>query len=247
MSIQRIYTDELAKNFGYYATWMPGTPIKLGQIGVLDKNVFMPISALENFKIAYAILRDRNKIDFKYSSAGAVTVRQKASGETLDGTKLGEADAGLIIEFTKSNAIYFNVKGALNHYIADKLSLGETILDLYQMGNWKKEWVVITQIIDADSATILVSKDKGAKLELKAKANLKSADMDIIGGQFDTDNSFSSSLSFNIIAKSGINPLFKVMGIKKGWFSDDSFENRDINPALAQRNDLVFDEVSVQV
>ena len=226
MSIERIYTDELAKEFGYYATWMPGVPVKLGQIGVLDKNVFTPVSSLENFKVRFGIMRDRTKNDFKYSSAGAVTISQKLSGEAAKGTKLGKADAGIIIEFNKNNAIYFRAVGTSNDYIADKLTLGKTILDLYKKGEWKKEWVIITQIVDADKATILISKEKGAKMEFKAKADLKAAELDIANVDFSSENSFSTSLSFKIVAKAGINPLFKVMGIKDGWFKDASFNNR---------------------
>ena len=226
MSIERIYTDELASNFGYYATWMPGTPMKLGIIGTLEKNVFTPLSSLEHFKIQFGIMRDRNKNEFKYSSAGAVTITQKLSGEAAKGTKLGKADAGIIIEFNKSNAVYFRAVGTSNHYIADKINLGNNILNLYKKGEWKKEWVIVTQIVDADSATILISKEKGAKLELKAKADLKPAELDIANMDFGSENAYSSSLSFKIVAKSGINPLFKVMGIKDAWFKDPAFNNR---------------------
>ncbi len=246
MSIQRIYTDELAANFGYYAIWMPGTPIKLGVIGTLDKNIFSPVSTLENFNISYGIIRDRSKNDFKYASAGAVTVRQKTSGEAAEGTKLGKADAGVIIEFNKSNAIYFNALGTLNHYIADKLALGNAIMELYKKGEWKKEWVIITQIVEADSATILISKEKGAKLELKAKADLKPADIQIVNADFDTENSFSSSLSFKIVAKSGISPLFKLMGIKEPWFKDATFNNRDIENGESAEN-MEFTDFDVQI
>lgn len=226
MSIERIYTDELAKNFGYYATWMPGVPIRLGQIGTLDKNVFTPVSSLDNFKIRFGIMRDRTKNDFKYSSEGAVTITQKLKGEAAKGTKLGEADAGIIIEFNKSNAIYFRAVGSSNHYIADKINLGRTILELYKKGEWKKEWVIITQIVDADSATILISKEKGAKLEVKAKADLKPAELDITNVDLASGIEYSNALSFKIVAKAGINPLFKVMGIKDGWLSDASFNSR---------------------
>ena len=44
MKTSKKYTKELNQQFGYLATWLPGTPLALGDIGILRNNEFTKIS-----------------------------------------------------------------------------------------------------------------------------------------------------------------------------------------------------------
>lgn len=60
-SAQGQYTNEMKKKFGYYATWNPGVPLKLGDIGTFSDNVFTRLSNLTDRGIEFEIRPDETK------------------------------------------------------------------------------------------------------------------------------------------------------------------------------------------
>jgi hypothetical protein len=49
MSIADLYLDQLKKHFKiFYANWVLGGPIKLGDYGIIQGNIFIPIGNFED-------------------------------------------------------------------------------------------------------------------------------------------------------------------------------------------------------
>ena len=222
---QKQYTKEMKSHFGYYAAWTPGSPRELGHIGVLDGNVFTHVSDLQSRLGAMpATTQDPTTEDLDYQSSGSVTTTAKLSGAaTPTGSILTQLDAGIIVEFSRQNATLFRALNCTTTYIADTISLGQQVLDLYRAGKWNKQWVIITELVVAESATILISESRSAKIELKATANLDAPQLDIADAKFNFAHQFVQGMDTRIIAKNGLTPLFKVMGIKDPIFARPSF------------------------
>lgn len=215
MRTSKKYTRELRQQFGYLATWLPGVPLALGDIGILKRNTFTKISNLSNFDIDFKIEKDPTKSDLEYTSKGAVSITTKASGTVApQGSVLGEVDAGITVEFSKDKAILFKANGTSSPIIEDQILLGRKILSLYKKGQWDKDWVVITELVQADSASILISSSSTGKIELKATGELKTANMDIADADLGLELSFSRDLSTKIIAENSLTPLFRAMQVK---------------------------------
>lgn len=219
------YTKEMSKKFGYRATWLPGVTLHLGDIGTLDEDVFNRVGNLADKNITFEIVDDKTSDDLEYSSSGEVGVSSKIAGKAAPpGSSLGTVDAGVIVDFTKENAIYFKALNTKNSYINDIIKLGEQILELFNEGKWKKKYFIITELVTAESATILISNSSNGKIELKANANINAPKIDIADAKFEWGTEFSKGMDTKIISQSGNTPLFKIQGITTRIIGPDKFE-----------------------
>lgn len=226
------YTREMHRKFGYYATWEPNRPLSLGDVGIFRKNVFTRISSLANFGITFEVVPDDTPGDLGYNSQGGVTISSKLSGSLpAAGSVLTEADAGISVDFNNENAVLFKANKTLTSSIDDIIGLGKKIFELFKQGKWNKDWTIITELVNADTATILISNKSDGKIELKATANVNAPDFDIADAEFNFMPAFSRGLETKIIAEKGITPLFKVMGIKSRLFLPPVFTTRDVRAA----------------
>jgi len=225
------YTNDLKKHFGYYATWNPGLHLQLGDIGILQGNVFTRIGHLRFQKINFEVnADDTTPADISYKTEGAVNVTTKLSGTAaLPGSILKDTDAGLTIEFNKKNAIFFEADQTLTSTIADTIGLGEAVLKSFEDGKWDKNWVVITELVTAKAATILISSLAGAKIELKVTTSVSAPAIDLADASLGLSTQFSKSMDTTIIAQAGITPLFKAMKIRTPLFGEPNFEPLNVS------------------
>lgn len=80
------------------------------------------------------------------------------------------ADAGIVVTFgSNAGGVVFEATGTEHQLIADVDALDRTILDAHEHGEWKDDWVVISDLMMATSATILISQGRDAAIGLKAK------------------------------------------------------------------------------
>ena len=249
------YTKELYKQFNYLATWLPGTPLNLGDIGVLNKNEFVAISNLKELGIAFEVEEDTTKSDLKYLSNQAVSITTKLAGTApVLNSVLSEADAGFSVEFSRENAVLFKANGTLSPRIKNQIKLGEEIIERFKKGEWDKNWVVITELIKADSSTIIISSSSNGKIELRAKANISAGNLDIANASLNLEPKFEKDLETNIICGDKLTPLFKASKVKNRWFSDPVFRTRKITPinfltpksAIESPESIYFDEAEFQ-
>ena len=231
MKTSKKYTREMKEQFGYLATWLPNTRLSLGDIGILRDNQFTKISNLSDHGIGFEIEEDEIKAVIEYSSKGAVSLTSKASGTVApQGSVLGETDAGILVEFSRENAILFKANGTMSPCIKNQISLGKEIISLYEKGKWDKDWAVITEKVDADSTTIIISSSSKGKIELKATGSIKAAKLDIADINLGFELSFSKDLSTSIIAEGSLTPLFKASRLKSSIFNPIKFELSKVRP-----------------
>lgn len=238
------YTDEMKNKFGYYATWLPGKMIQLGDVGVIRDNEFVRLKNLKDDKISFEVLQGDSTLELEYSTQNEVTVTTKVAGKVApQGSALGELDAGIIVEFGKSNSIFFKAGEITNNMLSNTVELGDTILKLFGEGKWDKNWVVITELIHAKNGTILISNSNQAKVELKANAEVGvKQKIDIGDAKLDLSISYSKGMATKIVSESNLTPLFKVMGIKTKWFKNKftpmEAYSRDLLTPDNSKNDL---------
>jgi len=247
MKTSKMYTNELKKQFGYLATWLPGTPIALGDIGKMDDNVFTKISNLSDLGISFETQQDDTPSDIEHNSQGAVSVSFKAAGSAAPpGSSLGEVDAGISVSFSKENAILFKANGTTSPSIKNQISLGQEILKRYDAGDWDKSWVVVTEVVNANSATILISGSADSKIELKAKGSVEVVKIDIADADLGLETTTSKDLSTKILAEKSLTPLFKVSKVQKKFFKDPGFEISKSIKLPGEKEDVIFGEVEIK-
>jgi hypothetical protein len=231
VSISKQYAREMHEKFGYLATWLPNTQVTLGDIGVIRNQVFEPVSSLHKLGIAFAVDRDRQPADLDYTSSDAVSIQTKVAGAAPDTALAGaQADGSISISFSRADAVVFQAAACLTSRIADVKSLGDEILSRYYRNDWDPQHVVVTDLVTAKAATILISDSHDAHIDLALKAQTVS-----VAKLADANASLSvtraSGIGTRVVAAEGLTPLFKVAGVKRRLFRDDEFARRQTGDA----------------
>lgn len=214
-AVVRQYTNEMKKHFGYYAIWNPGVPLSIGDVGTFKNKEFTRLSNLKDLGIEFDIRPDKTKTNMEYNSRGSVSMKTKLAGSApLPGSSISELDAGIFVEFSKENSTLFKAKNTTSPSIKDIIKLSEQISRRYLEGTWDKRWVIITELIEAETSTIIISSKRNGKIDLKANAKLKATAFDIADAEFQFSPEAAYGLETKFITEKGLTPLFKAMAIK---------------------------------
>ncbi|WP_216842905.1 hypothetical protein, partial [Methanogenium sp. MK-MG] len=73
LSVAEHYMNEMYEEFHYFATWLPGKPLQIGDIGELNHNEFTYISSLHEKGIDFRVRRDPSKGELKHRSGRGVS------------------------------------------------------------------------------------------------------------------------------------------------------------------------------
>ena len=216
-TISEQYMNEMHKQFQYFATWEPGTELHIGDIGELHDNKYTYISSLDKKKIPFTIRKDPSKNVLNYTSSSSIKVTTKLSGDVgIPKFNLSVADAGMTVEFGSEKGIVFEAEGVEHQMIEEVDKLDQTIKKKNGKKEWDDNWVVISDLMIADTATILISKGKKAAISLKAKAEVPTLSLANVNANFDV--AYQSGMNTKIISQSGLTPLFKARGIIVTWW-----------------------------
>lgn len=251
-SPMKFYLNQMKNKFGYRATWEPKLPIEVGAVGKLHQGVFVRYTSLAAQGITAEIVSSPSSGDLDYSSQGGVTVTKKLSGEVAppEAAQLGQADAGIVVSFGVANGVVFEAKNTTNQSISNLMEVKKSVIDKIRRGEWEKDTVIVTEVIEAESATIIISQEKNGKIELKAKGDVKAGELQLANANLELEVVGHRNLATKIIAAGGLRPLFKVMGVKKDIFGavGDSLESRkhNVEAENLQLEEVPFDEQELQ-
>lgn len=213
-TISEQYMNEMHDEYKYFATWEPGTPLTIGDIGELSHNQFTRLSNLATNGFQFDFLKDRSKSALNYTSSSEIKITAKLTGNVgIPRFNLSLADAGMTVEFGSKKGIVFEAEG-VEHQMIDKVDkLDQWIKQEYNQKKWPENWVVISDLIVADSGTVLISRGKNAAISLKAKTNVPNLSLANIDANFGI--AYQSGMNTKIVCQAGLTPLFKIRGISK--------------------------------
>jgi hypothetical protein len=243
----KFYLDHISSKAGYRANWEPNKPLELGMIGRIDKGIFDVVSSLEQEGLTPKILKDLTPGELDYTSNDTVDVDIKLAGQApIAGSVLSNAEAGFVLNFHGENAVVFQIKDSLTHQIINMAALEKEIVKRFKDGTWPKDWLIITQLLEAVSATIIISNSSNNKVELKASANVGAASLKLTDAALGLSVAKESGSSLKVLAQQGITPLYRVMGVRHPLFGkthvgargeevkavqEESFKYQDFIPA----------------
>lgn len=175
--IANVYSDAVKKHFRVlYANWEPGSPIALGDYGVMEGNIFIPMGKLKKdfpeFKGDFLqFTPDQTKDNKEFKSQGGVEVSLLPKGSlSVQGVEL--AKATLDIKFSSTNMVYFNAMGCTTTRITNKAKLGEVLKVLLTDGRWKKEYCVVTDLVESEKAIVAISNSSNSGISFEADSPL---------------------------------------------------------------------------
>ena len=232
------YTKEMYDQFGYFATWMPNVRLKLGDVGVFRKHELSSFTTLEQLGIKYRIRRGHRRATYEYRSKGTVSVEPKGAGEApIEASMLTTAEAGVVIKFSRPNAIYFHLDNALIDVISDQDDVGKEILNRYSLGDWSEDYAVVTEVITAESSIVLISSANDGRVVFKTEVALKQAELELGGAMVGLSLATFRGIQTQVIGEEGLTPLFRARKVKRRF------------PVIGSKTfrsdaDAVFDEMT---
>ena len=250
-NIKQSYKKQISNTFNYRATWAPSRPMTVGQIGKLQDGVFMPYTTLQDLGIPVQVNTKESEDTLDYSSSGGVSVNFKVAGDAVPAgaTSLTQADAGIVIKFSRENALVFNIKGFTTIQLTNLAEVEEKILQLKEQGKWKKDYILICEVVKADSASIVISKSKNATLEISATADIAINDLKLSNSEANLAVVNKRDIGVNILAEQEITPLYKAMKVKNRFFRSDELilvkgleEDKELLTTLDSYDESEFSE-----
>ncbi len=204
MGLAGSYCKDTFKNIKYRATWLPNLPIKLGDFGRFDDNVFQKFGNIRDHGIQFTAELGVPTDNQEWQSAGAnVSHFEIGMG--------GFINAGVQFTFGKKYDFYLL---AANCQLSVMNSLAEVQATVKEMFRQKKfkDMHFVTEVLTAESSNVVISLDKNAELAIEAKDNtLSKLDLKVPNAAFDIKK--NSKIGHTTIASQGLTPLFQTVKV----------------------------------
>ena len=209
------YLREMNLHFGYLATWQPGLPLALGDVGIIDGGVFRRVTTLQALGIPVLIRADESPGDLTYESSSGISMQVKAAGEPSPiGSALLQARAGITFNFTETGAVVFAAVGARSPTLGNLAEIEHAILRLRQSKQWNNRWTIITEVVATQSATVLISTSKSGKVELTVGGNLPIGGVNLADASLALSVSSSRNVGIRIVCQSSLTPLYQAVKLE---------------------------------
>ena len=221
------YTAELNEQFGYLATWLPNVRLQLGDVGILKRDRFEFVTNLSNLGITISVRDTGDAANYQYVSANGANIDFDTAGDAAGvGSALGKSAAKASVTFKRANAVVFLAKGCKSTFIDQQDALGKQILARFLSGDWKQEYAIVTELVSAESATVIVSSSSDAKVEFSAESKLAPTGLSLADASVGLQVARSSGVATQIVASANLTPLFRASGLRQRLFGGTSFGTR---------------------
>ncbi|WIV55923.1 hypothetical protein [Amycolatopsis nalaikhensis] len=215
------YTREMRAQFDYLSAWPPHTHLELGDVGILRRDKFERQTTLTELGIPFKVRQRSRDIDLDYCSAGNVSITVSGSADAVAAGPLRIA-----VSFAREHGVVFQAKACHSTEIADRYTLGRTVLALAEAGRWPRDHVVITELLGTGPAVVLVSSNHDARIELAATVPAPLDALPLASASAALDVVSSRGIGVKFIAPDGLTPLFRASGVRRRFFGEDRFEHR---------------------
>jgi hypothetical protein len=207
MGLADTYCENIHKNIEpYYATWLPTVPVHLGDYGKMDGKIFIRQGNIKtDFGVDFTVEADTDSGDFEYKSSGTNAVNVNAGAEDV-------VKALLKISFTNAGEIFFVAANCLADLMNNIPSVLEQLSPKFKTKKMKG-YMVVTQVVKAGTSSIAVSSDKGGELDIEASTPALPA-IDLKNPQAQVSVKSEQNISFKVVAKGGLSPLFDLEEVK---------------------------------
>lgn len=241
-NIAKLYSRELKRNFKIlYANWEPGGPIELGDYGVMNGDIFIPMGKLkqdfEEFQgdLIKTVL-DLTKDHKSFKSEKGVDVNLKAKG-TLDASGVPLAKAELEIKFSSKDSIFFNAAECVTNRISNKAEIGKILKKMLKEKKWKKKYCVVTDIVKAGKTIIAISESNSSGISFKASSD-EIESINLADASVGFDFKSESSIGYRVDAVEGLDVMIGLSKIKNPfpWWNEPIFK-----PKFKMNESMIYD------
>ena len=205
----KLYQREMHDNLGFFANWLPGDPIAIGDAGVLEAGRFRRVASLAELKIPFKVSRAGATQDVQYTSTHGTRLATSAGA-----TAAVLAQAEITIEFSRAGAFVFHASGLRPHRIANRSEIAEKLVDAYAKKRWSEDWLLVEALHVAERATIVVSEDKSAQVVLMANLTGVAPVVSLVDPRIGLTVASTRGKVVHIVGASRVRPLYSCLRLK---------------------------------
>lgn len=210
--ISQIYSDEIRNNLRpLFANWQPSQPVALGDFGKLEGNIFVRLGNVRQFGITFEEHSENRKDQQSFASKGSADIKFNAGGSAPVGGTVN-VKANLEVTFSSEDSVFFNAAECKYLMIADKVSLGEAVMERYHAKKWDRAWAVVTDVIKAGATTLAVSGSKASSIVFEATGNVPN--INLADASIGLSIKSSRNVGYQVVAAEGLTPLIGLSKIK---------------------------------
>jgi hypothetical protein len=161
--------------------------------------------------------------DLEYSSRGAVAVATDAQAAAASPGPF----ASLSITFSRGGATFFSAGGCTEQRIANLPGLEAALLPLCRGRIWRPEYFVVTSLVSTGPTVIVVSQDRGARIDLKLGVDVLGAPMSVarVAGNLSVISRVDVAAS--VLTPDGATPLFRASRMRRKLLGEQELVVRD--------------------
>ncbi|HYE63197.1 MAG TPA: hypothetical protein VD997_14475 [Phycisphaerales bacterium] len=218
MSAHDAYARELHDAFGYFATWLPTAPVALGEVGRLRGKQFERLGKLDDYGVKFAVAKANVHAELQHASEGKVELKLESGAAAPVGPG---TDGILTVGFKAKHAVFFRAEQCVGTSIDDLSQVGNSIVQLAEAGKWDREYLVVTEILSAERAIILMASESGASFAASVKGSMPIDAVDLVNAAVGAHIQRSSGLSLRIQANGQLTPLFKIGRLRRRFLGSE--------------------------
>jgi hypothetical protein len=203
------YLSEIASQWQYLPTWLPGRAVRLGQTGVFEDGSVQVDDDISASGFSFTEDVDQSTSSLSYCSQRAVSWGWAGGA----GSPTGER-ADVEVSFSRANAILFHAHEAVEHRIANLSELKSRILELDRKAAWAKNKAVVVSVVTARSTTVLISSSAGASVTCEAKAG--AALGSLADPELGLKQRSARNMDTTLVAEGALTPLYQALVLRKG-------------------------------
>lgn len=236
------YADEVSRQLDFLPTWPLNYDVKLGDVGVLEGRVFKRTDTLESLGIrGLAVRKGHGSQVLEFSSREGVQTNFAAGAQSAIKTVGGEVE----IKFSREGAVFLRVGEHTLQQFESTDTLGKEIIRRYKNGAWKRDRVVVTEVVRSAAATVLVSGSGSSSATFKLDGSVPGVEA-LAKGKLAGLVSLTGSFVTKIVGEE-VSPLLRTSGVR-GLFRKDFRTTRGgfvagVEPADAEPAELAFGRV----
>jgi hypothetical protein len=215
-----LYQREMHENLGFFATWLPGDPLDIGDVGVLENGRFRKVTSLTELKIPFSVGSSSMTSEVQYSSRQGTNIAASGSAAV---TALARGE--LALEFSSEGAFVFHASGLNAHRLDNLLTIGLQIVGAFKKGKWNESWILVDELRTAARATIVVSQDKAGRMVFSAALDGTLLTSSLADPKLDLKLVSTRGRIVHVVAGKGIRPLYSCRRVCTSLFKGPAFRS----------------------
>jgi len=219
-SLAHGYVAEIFDEYRYWPAWTPLTRISIGDCGPLEDDcLFRRKRSVVGFGVSPGTLASEEAARdpaLRFTSQGGVDITAQAAGESIGIAGVPPGEVGAQLTFQRANATVVAAVGVTERHLTDQYALEQELKALVERGIFPPDYVVVTDLVTAESARVMISTQAGQSVTLRAgvKAPVGEFNLAALGGKLSV--AMQSTVGHESDGTDGATPIFRLMGFNVG-------------------------------